>query len=145
MDFITVPLVLLIIFGTLYKVIKLYATRRERILYIEKMSTPPPYCPDANQQPIPPYRVMPAEYESLSRFRTLRWALLAMGVGFGMLFAIGFVLLVDPVRVMDNFYCITNRYGIIVGASMFLFGGLGMLISYIIETRYISRHTDNEA
>lgn len=138
MDFITVPLVLLIIFGTLYKVVKIYATRRERLLYIEKMTTPPPYGAEGAKLPL----MLPdwgTTAPSAGRFVALRWALLAMGVGLGILVSVMIVIGINPRVVAEQPWEIADDYGIITGASMFLFGGLGLLISYIIESNHLSK------
>ncbi len=132
MDFITIPLVLLIIFGTFYKVIKLYAMRRERILYIEKMSELPPVGADNCPAPYP------SLFSESSAASGLRWGLLAVGVGFGIFVAILTVIglngkaAIYPGLIIDD-------YAIVVAACMFLFGGLGLVASYIIETRRASR------
>lgn len=133
MDFISVPLVLLIIFGTFYKIIKLYAMRRERILYIEKMSELPQIGSDS----------CPTPYGSLfsesSAATGLRWGLLAVGVGLGIFVAVITVLCIN-FKAATNPDLIVDEYGIVVAACMFFFGGLGLVVSYIIENRRAERN-----
>lgn len=132
MDFISVPLVLLIIFGTFYKIIKLYAMRRERILYIEKMSELPQIGSDS----------CPTPYGSLfsesSAATGLRWGLLAVGVGLGILIAVIIAICLNG-NAAKYPGIITEDYGIVVASCMFLFGGIGLVISYIIESRRATR------
>lgn len=131
MDFIIVPLVLFIIFGTLYKVIQLYATRRERILYIEKMTSIPSIAGEGGA----PMPALPwATSDRMSRFTALRWSLLLIGLGLGMLVAFFTALAINPDIAIEP-WNVAEEYGIILGASMLFFGGLGLLISFLIESR----------
>lgn len=133
MEFISVPLIILIIFGTFYKIIKLYAMRRERILYIEKMSELPPI--DSTNSPAP----YPSLFSESSAVTGLRWGLLATGVGLGIFVAIITVLCINY-KAATYPGLIVDDYAIVVAACMFFFGGLGLVTSYIIENRRAKRN-----
>lgn len=143
MDFISVPFVLFIIGETLYRIIKLYATRRERILYIEKMSEMPTVAP-GTPMPAVCYPPMPDNIGSSSgRFTALRWAMVLVGIGVGMLFGILIDLAFNP-GLINNPYDFTHGiYSVIFASSMFIFGGLGLVTAYIIESRQIARLNDS--
>lgn len=143
MDFISVPLVLFIIFESLYRIIKLYATRRERILYIEKMSEQPPVAPGS----MPPACYPPMPYDAVStsnRFTALRWAMVLVGIGVGMFFGIMIDLAINPSLIQHPYDFIDGLYSVIFTSSMFVFGGLGLVIAYIIESRNIARLTSGK-
>ena len=138
MDFIVTPLVVFIVFSYLYKVIKLYATRRERILFIEKSTTPPPYGAAVDM----PDFGSTFRHSIPSRFQTLRWALLLIGVGVGIL--IGFFIAVAlNAQVALNPWMAPNQYGVVLGSAMLLFGGIGLMVPYVIESRDAASQTDN--
>lgn len=143
MDFISVPLVLFIIFESLYRIIKLYATRRERILYIERMSEQPPVAPGS----MPPAFYPPMPYDAVStsnRFTALRWAMVLVGIGVGMFFGIMIDLAINPSLIQHPYDFIDGLYSVIFTSSMFVFGGLGLVIAYIIESRHIARVTSGK-
>lgn len=135
MDFIMVPLVLFIIGETIYRIFQLYATRRERILFIEKMNEIPADAAETCARRLQSQRsLLNFQSSGIGRFTSLRWALALMGIGLGMLAGILIDVALNP-RILDQWDFTDGIYGVIFAASMFLFGGLGLVISYIVENR----------
>ncbi|MDE5626812.1 MAG: hypothetical protein K2I58_02525, partial [Candidatus Amulumruptor sp.] len=73
----------------------------------------------------------------------LRWAMVLVGIGVGMLFGI----LIDLAFTHDirnhPYDCTPGIYSVIFASSMFIFGGLGLVTAYIIESRQIARLNDS--
>lgn len=106
-----------IVFGVMYKLFELFAGRKERMMLIEKLSdklTPellgkgPMYLPT-----------------NLS-FSGLRLGCLLIGLGLGLL--VGFFIVDVALRIHD-------ASSVVYGACVLLFGGAGLLVSYLIENR----------
>lgn len=129
MDFITVPLVIGIITLGIYKLFELYARKKERLLMIDKLGDKldPSYLNGS----------LPVSSQLLGKnsFGALKAGALMVGIGLGLL--IGFLILnvTLPAIEMIN----TGSYGeiasVVFGSSVLLFGGLGLLIAFIVETR----------
>mgnify|MGYP003299038867 CR=1 FL=1 len=128
MDWIVVPFVTLVIFTALYKIIELFARRRERVMIIEKIT-----------------EMSKVKLSSLdlsmgkSRFTSLRGGCLMMGVGLGLFFAFWVLEEATAGKYIFGTYEEMRyfRYeivGIVYFAFTSLFGGLGLVISYIIES-----------
>lgn len=127
MDFISIPVVVGIITLGIYKLFELFVRRRERLLMIEKMSA----APDQDLKPV----TFSFTSNTNPSFGTLKIACLLLGVGLGLL--VGFYIMSGSdllVEGRDEWY-INQTSGIIYGASVFLFGGLGLLVAFLIEHR----------
>ena len=123
------------IFYFLYKFFESLIRRRERIELVQKLDL-------ANLQ------ALPAE-DSLSvlnnmpnkRFSGLRTGLLFIGIGIGLTTAwvLMFTLYPQIVSYRENlggdFYSFKNLFNIIYLAAPAVFGGIGLMISYIIEQK----------
>jgi len=130
MDFISIPVVVAIITMGIYKLFELIIRKKERLTIIEKMGDKFDPSMIASQ--------FSFEMKSFgkSAFSTLKIACLLLGVGLGLL--VGFFIAINTV----GFYFDNNdqwRYsqtvGVIYGASVLLFGGLGLLVSFLIEMK----------
>ena len=130
LDFITFPLITGIITLGIYKLFELIIRKKERLTIIEKMGEKFDPSMIASQ--------FSFEMKSFgkSAFSTLKIACLLLGVGLGLL--IGFFIAINTI----SFYFDNNdnwqynqTVGVIYGASVLLFGGLGLLVAFLIEMK----------
>jgi hypothetical protein len=129
MEFISIPIVVGIITLGIYRLFELFVRRKERILMLEKgIVTPTSFSPQ-----------MP-EF-SPSGFGTLKLACLLLGVGFGLLvgFFINMAVSQQIVLMNSNSWQMQETNGIIYGASIMLFGGLGLLLAFFTEQKQIAK------
>ncbi len=131
LDFITVPLVMAIITTGIYRLFELYARRKERIMLIERMKD----C--AVQSPVQPPAFMGNLQPSLfgqPSFSALKVGLLLLGLGLGLLvgFSVCYNFMPDYV---DDPWRYRSVASIIYGASVLLFGGLGLVLAFVLELR----------
>ena len=128
MDFITAPLVVGFICLGIYALFELFVRRKERLLIIEKISERMDITDLGKRLSLPSY--------SLPRFSfsALKAGCLLVGVGLGILVGFLFNLIIAANRHDLDFYndyeAITSAYG----ASVLVFGGLGLIIAFVIET-----------
>lgn len=129
MDFITVPLVIGIITLGIYKLFELYARKKERLLMIDKLGDK--LDPSYLNGSLP----MPSQIVGKFSFGALKAGALMVGVGLGLL--VGFLILNVSLPAIEMFN--TGNYrelgSVVFGSSVLLFGGLGLLIAFIVETR----------
>jgi hypothetical protein len=126
MDFISVPIIVGIVTLGIYKLFELFVRRKERLVMLEKGANPA-------QSNFPEL----SDFSS-KKFGTLKLACLLLGVGMGLL--LGFFInigLSHSIQMLSesNWYIKETR-GIIYGASVLFFGGLGLLIAFLLEQRY---------
>lgn len=129
MDFIMVPLTTGIVFAAIYGLFELFVRRKERLAIIEKISENLDASVFEGKVNLPSYGM--ARFS----FSTLKAGCLLAGVGAGLF--IGFLLnwgfMQDAVFYKDNWY--TNQLiSVVYGSSVLLFGGIGLLLSFVIET-----------
>ena len=120
-----------IVFGVIYKLFELFVGRRERMMLIEKMGdklTPEDlrkgfaYCP-------------------IYSFGGLRFGCLLLGLGLGLLVGYAIVCLTNPdVRGSR----VSETLSIIFGCSVLLGGGLGLVVSYIVELNQVKRENEEK-
>ena len=131
MDFITIPLVVGMITLGIYKLFDLFVRKKERLAIIEKIGDKFDSSMIENKFSFP----FNFKFENVGTFGALKVACLLIGVGLGLL--IGFFIcnefVYGHVRWIRDFEEIA---GIIYGASTLLFGGLGLLIAFLIEMKY---------
>lgn len=127
MDWLVAPLVLLIIFGSFYLIIELFVHRTERKMLIEKIES----LKDVDVSKI--FSQLSSSQSSVPSFSPLRWGLLFIGIGLGLLvgFGINYAMFYSNGDLNGYF----EHQEFIVGASVCFFGGLGLLIAYIIESK----------
>ncbi len=125
MEFFTVPAVLIIVGYFIYKLFELFVCKKERLYMIEhakEISLSPSQLP-----------LMPNSGINFS-FSALKWGSFLVGVGLGLLVA--FIICISTLgwdTYSRDFY--RNPIEIIFGGCVFLFGGMGLLIAFIIEMK----------
>ena len=137
MDFITAPLIVGIITLGIYKLFELFACRRERITLIEKLGEKMSQTdlelngkiclPDFNRPQL--------------SFGALKGGCLFLGVGLGLL--VGFILSYvsfSPYDLdrLDRGYT-REMVGVIYGSCTLLFGGAGLVASFLIEQNFAAK------
>ena len=130
MDFIMAPTIVGIITLGIYKLFELFVCRKERLAMIEKIGSTFDASMIQNKFSFPE--------KKLPVFGTLKIACLLLGVGLGLL--AGFILtqslgLNELARVNDNWH-MRDTVGVVYGASVLLFGGLGLLVAFLLEMKY---------
>ncbi len=134
MDFIMVPLVVGIITLGVYKLFELFVRKKERLTLIDKLGDK--IDPSLLNNSIPnPVKI----FGNLST-GALKAGSLLVGVGLGLIVGLmiaGYGFGFDG-REMDN-YVTREILGVIFGASVLLFGGLGLLFAFFLEMRYNKR------
>lgn len=126
-DFILVPVVVGILSYTVYRLFELYARRKERTLLIEKLDT----VKDSERYL--------ASYlgTNTNSYSSLRLGSLLCGVGLGLL--VGFVIIMlAPINYQGGWEE-RQTMGIVYGASVFLFGGLSLVIAFMVERKLSGR------
>lgn len=131
MDFITAPLVIGIVFYFTYMVFELFARRKERMSLIEKMGQ--------NLTPMDS-SVLKSQFSSLlpsfpkKSFTGLRIGCLLVGLGLGLLVGLFIALYIDNTSSSEDWRK-NAFFSVAYGASVLFFGGLGLIISYVIESK----------
>lgn len=121
-DFLMVPAIMGIITWGVYKLFELFARRRERIMIIEKLD----FSKDGQKTSID------LNYEGSSKFNSLKFGCLLLGLGAGLL--VGFLISVNTnFSNIDTFMGKYDIAALVIGACVLLFGGLGLLASFILE------------
>ena len=120
LDFIMVPVVCGIFVLGFYKLFELFICKKERLLIIEKMGEK--FTPDMLEHKL--------NFSSIGNmsFSALKFGCLFMGFGLGLLaaFAIHY-------NFEDFLFKKWEIQTTVYGASVLLFGGLGLLIAFLIE------------
>ena len=140
MNFLEAPLVTGIIFFFTYMIFELFVRRNERITLIEKMG----------QNIIPlDDSALKIQFRSLlpsfkRSFTALRMGCLFIGIGLGLLVGLFIYMQVrvniDHIHEEPDFY-----YSISFGAPVLVFGGLGLIISYLIEKNDIKKDEEKNS
>ncbi len=130
MDFITIPLVVGMITLGIYKLFELFVCRKERLTMIEKIGSTFDASMVRNKFAFPE--------KNPPVFGTLKIACLLLGIGLGLLS--GFIIsqslgLNESLNMNDNWH-LRESVGVIYGASVLLFGGLGLLVAFILELKF---------
>ena len=131
MDFILVPLVVGIVTVGIFRLFELFVRKKERLAIIDKIGDKF----EASQ--IENKFSFPVANTGNSMFATLKIACLLLGVGLGLL--IGYFICLNSVAGYSTMELQHNAYeisGVVYGASVLLFGGLGLLVAFIIEMKY---------
>ncbi|MCL2502006.1 MAG: hypothetical protein FWE30_04615 [Bacteroidales bacterium] len=134
MDF-TAVIIVPAIFYFVYKIFEALIRRRERILMIEKLDF-------SNLQTLPSAEAFNVlDYMPNKRFSGLRAGLLLAGMGIGLITAWGLTVALYPTIASlktglgGDFYNFRNMFQAIYLAAPACFGGIGLIISYIIEQK----------
>ncbi|MCD8185920.1 MAG: hypothetical protein LUD68_05545 [Rikenellaceae bacterium] len=127
MDFIMVPAVVGICIYGIYSIFELFARRKERKAMIEKWNG------------ISCGEIQVGKVEFSSRYRSLTWGCLLLGIGLGLL--IGFLIGSHYVDYSERISGSHREFlGIVYGASVLLCGGIGMLAAFLIEYRLTGKN-----
>lgn len=129
MDFIMVPAILAIITLGVYKLFELFVCKKERLMIIERMGDK--FSPDMLERKI--------SFASLGNFSfsSLKLGCLLVGMGLGIL--VGFVICAATIpNYLDtnaDYWKIDRIATLVYGASVLFFGGLGLIIAFIVELK----------
>ena len=130
LDFIMIPLIVGIITLGIYKLFELFARRKERLMLIEKLGEKIDTSMFENKFSFPKFKT------GGSMYGTLKVACLLLGVGLGLL--IGFfinqyyLVNVGKSEFYNNIWEVAN---VVYGACTLLFGGLGLVVAFLVELR----------
>lgn len=133
MDFISIPLTCAIVFAAIYGIFELFARRKERLAIIEKLGE------KIDTSAIEGKFRLPGLSTNFS-FSSLKAGALLAGVGLGLL--IGFFInfgVMQSTAYTDDHWFRNEMMGVAYGASVLLFGGLGLIIAFVLEMKIIKR------
>lgn len=134
MDWISVPTTVLIIFGTIYKVFELFVRKEERKMIINKIE-------DIKGVDLSGTNLN-MENGQNNKFLPLRIGMLILGVGLGCFTAILAMTVIMP-RINDQISTYYTKQ-MLSGACICFFGGLALVLSYIIEHKTRCRENGNK-
>ena len=131
LDFIMVPLVCGIFVLGFYKLFELFVCKKERLLIIEKMGEK--FTPDMLEHKF--------NFSSIGKFSpsALKFGCLLMGLGLGLL--IGYLICSTTLEGYAEMgdvrlnYNMRETSSIVYGSCVLLFGGLSLLIAFLIELK----------
>lgn len=130
MDFIMVPTIIGIITLGFYKLFELFVCKKERLLIIEKMGEK--FTPDMLDHKI--------NFSSVGNvsFSALKFGCLFVGIGLGLLVA--YLICTTTIdgyveRNANWSWEVRKSISVIYGACVLLFGGAGLLTSFLIELK----------
>ena len=123
LDFIMVPAVVGIITLGIYRLFELFVRKKERLIIIDKIGDK--LTPDILSGQIDFSTNIPK-----FSFSALKFGCLFMGLGIGMLVA--FAVHYNFADFVESSYLIRSA---IYGSCVLLFGGLGLIIAFIIELK----------
>lgn len=129
-DFIMVPLVVAIVFAGVYKIFQLFVCRKERLALIDNF-TKMAECNTEGKSTINFPAINYGEYNL--KFNALKWGCLLFGCGLGIL--VGYIICITTIPnyfIQDN-WRLSYYTGVIYPSCMFLFGGAGLIGSFIVE------------
>jgi hypothetical protein len=140
MDFIMVPLIMWICVSGVYSLFELFVRRKERMFLIEKYGLNAPVFNGKFRLP----NVELPDFASHS-FGGLKIGFLLVGLGLGLL--VGLMISTELVSDGYNYDNWRDRetFGLAYAASVLLFGGIGLITSFLIETRVNRKRRDQEA
>lgn len=127
-----------IIFVTFYKIIFLFARRKERMMLIDKLDrinmTPPEFrrSLDSILRDLGDAGDSDSAFSSARRFSALRWGSACLGGGLGLL--TGFIITMSCRVAMTNWNSFRQE-GIVYGSCILLFIGIAMIIAFIVENK----------
>lgn len=124
MDFITVPVVVGIIVLGIYKLFELFVCKKERLTIIEKLGDK--LSPEIVERNL---KLSTVSIGNIS-FSALKFGCLFIGLGIGLLLA--FALHYNFQDFCKDSYQVKSC---LYGASVLLFGGLGLLVAFLIELK----------
>ena len=136
MNFLEAPLTCGIVFYFIYMTFELFVRKQERIGIIEKLGQ--------NMTPLDP-TILKNQFSSLlpsfqkKSFTSLRNGCLFVGIGLGLLVGLYINLNMSGIFEIDRSWG-QNISSVAYGAPVLLFGGLGLIISYLIESKSTAKN-----
>ncbi len=126
-----------IVFG-IYKLFELFVKRKERIAIIERLSTgiDPQILGNLFQKPI-------LKIESYNSW-AIKAGLLLLGVGLGVVVAVIIDISLRTSSIKID-YGIRDAISVLYSACAAVFGGIGLLISYLIEKKERNRREEKDS
>lgn len=127
-----VPLVVGIVCAGIYGLFELYVRRKERLAIIEKIGDKLDASAFEGKSGLPTYK-------NKFSFSALKAGCLLTGVGLGLL--TGFIINAEMAANSPLYAANADRWyrnelaGTAYGASVLLFGGIGLLVAFLIEMR----------
>ncbi len=132
MDFITIPLVVGMITLGIYKLFELFVRKSERLRIIDKVGDKFDASMIENKFSFPVI-----SSSKVSSFGALKAGCLIMGIGLGLL--IGYMVCASTMASYtsngDASFYLRGVTEIVYGACTLLFGGLGLIIAFVIEVQ----------
>lgn len=129
MDFLTAPLIVGIVCAGIYGLFELFVRRRERLAIIEKIGDKMDASAFEGKLGLP-------NYMRHFSFSSLKAGCLLAGIGLGML--VGFIIntsLACNASFYDRSWYQGEIAGTAYGASVLLFGGIGLILAFVIEMK----------
>ena len=124
-----VPTIMAIVTLGVYKLFELFVCKKERLAIIEKMGEK--FSPDMLEHKI--------NFSSLGNFSfsSLKVGCLLVGMGLGILVGYFICGLTIPnyFSLQDNYWQIDRLAALVYGASVLLFGGMGLIVAFIVELK----------
>jgi hypothetical protein len=132
LEFIMVPVILWICVTGFYKVLELYARRRERMVIIEKFGD--------KFEPALLHNMSPG-FPNLNfgkSFGALKAGCLLLGLGLGLLVGLFIYLALTANGYEENWH---NRqiFSVAYSASVLIFGSIGLIVAFVIELKMQNR------
>ena len=134
MDFISIPLVVGIITLGIFRLFDLFVRKKDRLAIIEKIGEK--FEPSMVENKFS----FPMTKSGSGAFGTLKIACLLLGIGAGLL--IGYFICLDSIAGYSNMELRNSANeisSVVYGASVLLFGGLGLLVAFVIEMKYLKK------
>ena len=119
-----------IVFGVVYKLFELFVCKKERTMLIEKL--PADFFYEGKPKNLDFSSV--SLFSSFGKFTALRFGMLFLGLGCGLILGYAIIqgTLVEYFQDRPNWE-IRDTASIVFGASTLIGGGIGLVLSFIIE------------
>lgn len=143
MSYITGWIIVGIITLGIYKLFELFVGKKERLALIEKLGDKLDPSMGGEKFHLPAgFSLFPASRMS---FSSLKLGSLLFGMGIGLL--IGYIICAStiPDYYSDHNWRITEMSSLIYGASVLLFGGLSLIIAFVVELIIVRKDNKNKA
>lgn len=125
MEFIKAPLIIGIVCAAIYGLFELFVRKKERLAIIEKIG-------DKLDASAFDMKIGLPRLTNGFSFSSLKAGCLLAGIGFGLL--VGFLISGTTNLNMDN-WSGRELISTVYGASVLLFGGIGLIIAFVIELK----------
>ena len=125
MDFIMVPLIVGIVCAGIYGLFELFVRKKERLAIIEKIGD--------KLDPSADVKIGLPRLSANFSFSSLKAGCLLAGVGLGVL--VGFIISVSTTNYDLKNWGEREMVSSIYGASVLLFGGIGLIIAFLVEMK----------